>query len=55
MNVFAIGDIHGCFNQLVALQDKILGHPKFNKNKDLYRYHNAQKQPFGPIPVTEKQ
>ena len=38
MNVFAIGDIHGCFNQLIALQDKILAHPKFNKNEDLLLY-----------------
>ncbi len=38
MNVFAIGDIHGCIKQLVALQDKIFDYPTFDKDKDLLLY-----------------
>ena len=38
MNVFSIGDIHGCVKQLVALQDKIFDYPTFNKDKDLLLY-----------------
>jgi len=38
MNIFAIGDIHGCLNQLVFLQKKILNYPKFKKNEDLLVY-----------------
>jgi len=38
MNLFAIGDIHGCVKQLVALQDKIFDYPTFNKDKDLLLY-----------------
>ena len=38
MNVYAIGDIHGCIKQLVTLQDKIFNYPKYNKNEDLLLY-----------------
>ena len=38
MNIFAIGDIHGCLNQLVTLQDKIFNYPKYNKDEDLLLY-----------------
>ena len=38
MNVFAIGDIHGCLKQLVTLQDKIFNYPQYNKEKDLLLY-----------------
>ena len=35
MNIFAIGDIHGCLKQLVTLQDKIFNYPQYNKEEDL--------------------
>ena len=38
MNIFAIGDIHGCLNQLVSLQDKIFNYPQYNKEEDLLLY-----------------
>ena len=38
MNIFAIGDIHGCLNQLVTLQDKIFNYPEYNKDEDLLLY-----------------
>ena len=38
MNIFAIGDIHGCLKQLVSLQDKIFNYPKYNKDEDLLLY-----------------
>ena len=38
MNIFAIGDIHGCLKQLVTLQDKIFNYPKYNKADDLLFY-----------------
>ena len=38
MNIFAIGDIHGCLNQLVTLQDKIFNYPQYNKEADLLLY-----------------
>ena len=38
MNIFAIGDIHGCLKQLVTLQDKIFSYPKYNKDEDLLLY-----------------
>ena len=38
MNVFAIGDIHGCLKQLVSLQDKIFNHSKYRKDQDLLLY-----------------
>ena len=38
MNIFAIGDIHGCIKQLVTLQDKIFNYPKYNKDEDLLLY-----------------
>jgi len=38
MNIFAIGDIHGCLKQLVSLQDKIFNYPQYNKEEDLLLY-----------------
>ena len=38
MNIFAIGDIHGCLKQLVTLQDKIFNYPEYNKDEDLLLY-----------------
>ena len=38
MNIFAIGDIHGCFKQLISLQNKILNYPKYKKESDLLIY-----------------
>ena len=38
MNIFAIGDIHGCLKQLVTLQDKIFNYPKYKKDEDLLLY-----------------
>ena len=38
MNIFAIGDIHGCLKQLIALQNNIFNYPKFNKDEDLLLY-----------------
>tara|TARA_B100001123_G_C15300090_1_gene1020705 strand:- start:1173 stop:1886 length:714 start_codon:yes stop_codon:yes gene_type:complete len=38
MNIFAIGDIHGCSHQLISLQQKIFNHPNFNKNQDTLLY-----------------
>ena len=38
MNLFAIGDIHGCLQQLISVQDKILNHPGFKKENDLLIY-----------------
>jgi serine/threonine protein phosphatase 1 len=38
MNIFAIGDIHGCIKQLVTLQDKIFNYPQYNKEEDLLLY-----------------
>ena len=38
MNIFAIGDIHGCLEQLVGLHKKIFNHQDFNKDKDLLIY-----------------
>ena len=38
MNIFAIGDIHGCLKQLTSLQDKIFNYPKYNKDEDLLLY-----------------
>ena len=38
MNIFAIGDIHGCLKQLVTLQDKIFNYPQYNKEEDLLLY-----------------
>ena len=38
MNIFAIGDIHGCLNELVSLQKKIFSYPKFEKENDLIVY-----------------
>ena len=38
MNIFAIGDIHGCLKQLISLQEKILNSKNFKKDKDLFVY-----------------
>ena len=38
MNLFAIGDIHGCLKQLVSLQKKILNTRGFQKGNDLLIY-----------------
>jgi len=38
MNLFAIGDIHGCLKQLVSLQDKIFNYPKYKKESDVIIY-----------------
>jgi serine/threonine protein phosphatase 1 len=38
MNIFAIGDIHGCLNELTSLHKKILTHDKFDVKKDLLIY-----------------
>ena len=38
MNIFAIGDIHGCIKQLVTLKDKIFNYPQYNKEEDLLLY-----------------
>ena len=38
MNIFAIGDIHGCLKQLTSLLDKIFNHFNFNKKNDLLVY-----------------
>ena len=38
MNIFAIGDIHGCLKQLVTLQDKIFNYPQYNKDEDFLLY-----------------
>ena len=38
MNIFAIGDIHGCIKQLVSLQNKIFNCPEYKKDEDLFLY-----------------
>ena len=38
MNIFVIGDIHGCLKQLISLQKKILNYPNFKKGRDLFVY-----------------
>jgi len=38
MNIFAIGDIHGCLNELTALHKKILTHDKFDAKNDSLIY-----------------
>tara|TARA_B100001741_G_scaffold305212_1_gene297173 strand:- start:4712 stop:5425 length:714 start_codon:yes stop_codon:yes gene_type:complete len=38
MNFFAIGDIHGCLNELTLLHKKILTYDKFDVKKDLLIY-----------------
>ena len=38
MNIFAIGDIHGCLKQLISLQKKILNSKNFKKDNDLFIY-----------------
>jgi len=38
MNIFAIGDIHGCLSQLTSLHKNILTYDKFDPKKDLLIY-----------------
>ena len=38
MNLFAIGDIHGCLSELTSLHKKILNYDKFNVKNDLIIY-----------------
>ena len=38
MNIFSIGDIHGCLKQLTSLHNKIFNHLSFNKKDDLLVY-----------------
>ncbi len=38
MNIFAIGDIHGCLSELTLLHKKILTHEKFDVKNDLLIY-----------------
>ena len=38
MNIFAIGDIHGCLNELTSLHKKIFTHDKFDVKNDLIIY-----------------
>ena len=38
MNIFAIGDIHGCLSQLTSLHKNILSYDKFNLKNDLLIY-----------------
>ena len=38
MNIFAIGDIHGCLKQLISLQKNILNSKNFKKDNDLLLY-----------------
>ena len=38
MNYFVIGDIHGCLNQLISIQDKIFNYQKYKKKEDLLIY-----------------
>jgi serine/threonine protein phosphatase 1 len=38
MNIYAIGDIHGCLNELTSLHKKILANDKFNVKEDLLIY-----------------
>tara|TARA_B110000196_G_C21149722_1_gene668827 strand:- start:3349 stop:4065 length:717 start_codon:yes stop_codon:yes gene_type:complete len=38
MNIFAIGDIHGCLNQLISLHENIFNYKEFKKEEDLIIY-----------------
>ena len=38
MNIFAIGDIHGCLKELSSLHTKILNHSNYKKDNDLLVY-----------------
>ena len=38
MNIFAIGDIHGCLNQLVSIHEQILNYKNYKKEEDLLIY-----------------
>ena len=38
MNIFAIGDIHGCLNQLISIHDQIFNYKNYKKEEDLLIY-----------------
>ena len=38
MNIYAIGDIHGCLSELTSLHKKILTNDKFKVKEDLIIY-----------------
>jgi len=38
MNIFAIGDIHGCLDQLISIHNKIFNYPNYKKEEDLLVY-----------------
>lgn len=38
MNIYAVGDIHGCLNQLIQLNKKIISQENFKKNDDIIIY-----------------
>ena len=38
MNIFAIGDIHGCLNQLTSIHDQIFNYKNYKKEEDLLIY-----------------
>ena len=33
MNIFAIGDIHGCLNQLISIHDQIFNYKNYKNNQ----------------------
>ena len=38
MNIFVIGDIHGCLNQLISIHNKIFNYANYKKEEDLLVY-----------------
>ena len=38
MNIFVIGDIHGCLNQLISIHDQIFNYKNYKKEEDLLIY-----------------
>ena len=38
MNIFAIGDIHGCLNQLISIHDQIFNYKNYKREEDLLIY-----------------
>ena len=38
MNIFVIGDIHGCLNQLISIHDQIFNYKSYKKEEDLLIY-----------------
>ena len=38
MNIFAIGDIHGCLNQLISIHNQIFNYKNYKKEEDLLIY-----------------